>query len=307
LIASDGAAGDFLGYLVALNADAVIALAGSQNGVETTAAYAFAKPAAGWSGTLNEAAKVVVSVQSDGYSALALDGTTMVLGSQGHKVGSNLDEGEAQVYDVSLADFSLSVPAMTIPLDTPSTKTATVRSLNQFAGTVSLGFGPRTVGLAASASPAQVGVSAGGSTTSTLKVAVAANVTPTTFTLTLTGISGTISHSIPVKVTVAASPAGITNVVASLLSVGCVDSAEANALTVAMATVQSDINARNITAAETALAATVTQIRGKGASHFTATCGTRVTFGPATFSPAGVVITDVQSLDAALQKPKLPL
>jgi hypothetical protein len=281
----------------------VIALAGSQNGVETTAAYAFAKPAAGWSGTVNEAAKVVVSVQSDGYSGLGLDGTTMVLGSQGHKVGSNLDQGEAQVYDVSLADFSLSVSPLTIPLDTPSTRTATIRSLNQFAGTLSLGLSPRTVGLAASTSPAQVGLSAGGSATSTLQVAVAANVTPTTFTLTLTGISGTISHSVPVKVTVAASPAGITNVVASLQSVGCVDSAEANALTVALATVQSDINARNITAAETALAAVVTQIKGKGASHFKATCGTR----PATFSPASVVITDVQSLDAALHKPKLPL
>jgi hypothetical protein len=303
LIASDGAAGDFFGYLVAVNSDAVIALAGSQNGVETSAAYAFAKPVAGWSGTVNEAAKVVVSVQSDGYSGLALDGTTMVLGSQGHKVGSNLDQGEAQVYDVSLADFSLSVPALTIPLDTPSTKTATIRSLNQFAGTVSLGLSPRTVGLAASASTAQVGLSAGGSATSTLKVAVAANVTPRTFTLTLTGISGTISHSVPVKVTVAASPAGITNVVESFQSVGCVDSAEANALTVALATVQSDINAHNITAAETVLAAIVTQIRGKGASHFTATCGAR----PATFSPASVVITDVQSLDAALHKPRLPL
>jgi hypothetical protein len=54
LIASDGAAGYFLGYLVAVNSDAVIALAGSQNGVETSAAYAFAKPAAGWSGTVNE-------------------------------------------------------------------------------------------------------------------------------------------------------------------------------------------------------------------------------------------------------------
>jgi hypothetical protein len=252
---------------------------------------------------VNEAAKVVVSVQSDGYSGIGLDGTTLVLGSQGHKVGSKLDQGEAQVYDVSLADFSLSVPALTIPLDTPTTKTATIRSLNQFAGTVSLGLSPRTVGLAASASPAQVGLSAAGAATFSLTVTVAPNVTPTTFTLTLTGISGTISHSVPVKVTVAASPAGIANVVASLQSVGCVDSVEANALTVAMATVQSDIRARNITAAETALAAVVTQIRGKGASHFKATCGAR----PATFSPGGVVITDVQSLDAALHQTRLPL
>jgi hypothetical protein len=70
---------------------------GSQN-----QAYAFVKPGAGWSGTVNETGKVICCSQSptNKFGTIAVSGTTMVLGAQGSTVGSNTTQGEAFVANV---------------------------------------------------------------------------------------------------------------------------------------------------------------------------------------------------------------
>ena len=89
LIASDGAAGDSLGVRVAVDGNTVVATTAALNGSELTGAYAFVKPATGWANTVTETGKVVPSVQSDDFNAIAVDGTTMVLGAQGHAVSAS--------------------------------------------------------------------------------------------------------------------------------------------------------------------------------------------------------------------------
>ena len=63
LRASDGALGDYLGYSVAVSDDFVVAGAygDDDGGSSSGSAYVFEKPGSGWSGTINEAAKLLAS------------------------------------------------------------------------------------------------------------------------------------------------------------------------------------------------------------------------------------------------------
>ncbi len=107
LTASDGAAGDSLGFSVGVSNDGSTIVAGAVSAkvgsnASQGAAYAFVKPASGWV-TANETAKLTASDGSTGdefgYSAgVSSDGSTIVAGAVFAKVGSIASQGAAYVF-----------------------------------------------------------------------------------------------------------------------------------------------------------------------------------------------------------------
>ena len=83
LFASDGLAGDLFGNRVAIEGDTIVVGAQSANG-DRGAAYVFVKPAGGWSGTLNETARLVASdgLANDQLGAsVGISGGVIVVGA----------------------------------------------------------------------------------------------------------------------------------------------------------------------------------------------------------------------------------
>jgi hypothetical protein len=108
-----GAAGAGIGGSVAISGSTVLAGAGTQTdgtNPDEGGAYAFAKPAAGWTGTV---APSLALTPSDGIagdefgSAVAVSGATIVSGAPDRQIGSNQGLGLAYV-------FGLATPAITI-------------------------------------------------------------------------------------------------------------------------------------------------------------------------------------------------
>ncbi len=103
LTASDGAAGDLLGWAVALSGDTLVASAYEDDVGDNDSqgsVYVFVKPADGWaSGT--ETAKLTAS---DGARwdllgvSVAVSGETVVAGAWWDDVGANVDQGSAYVF-----------------------------------------------------------------------------------------------------------------------------------------------------------------------------------------------------------------
>jgi hypothetical protein len=116
LIASDGAANNVLGEFVSIDGDTVVAIAQGP-GSSQNQAYAFVKPPGGWSGTVNEIGKLINPSTSGEFNAIALSGTTMVLGAESTTIGSNNTQGEALVASVT----SQATPVITWPTPSPIT------------------------------------------------------------------------------------------------------------------------------------------------------------------------------------------
>jgi hypothetical protein len=103
LTASDGAAGDQLGFSVGMSSDGSTVVAGAPGaGVGRGAAYAFTKPSPGWrSGP--QAAKLTASdgaaFDALGFSVgVSSDGSTVVAGAPAATVGTNPFQGAAYVF-----------------------------------------------------------------------------------------------------------------------------------------------------------------------------------------------------------------
>ena len=108
LVASDAAAQDLFGVAAGVSGDTIVVGAyrddvGSQ--LNQGSAYIFVKPAAGWSGTRTEAARLFAS---DGAAAddfgfpVAIDADTIVVGA----IGANADRGAAYVFERPAAGWS---------------------------------------------------------------------------------------------------------------------------------------------------------------------------------------------------------
>jgi len=299
LTASPGTANSAFGSLVAASGDTLMIYAAG-----IAKAYVFTKPSAGWAGSLTQVAELSApdGIEDPPGPSIAVDGTTFSIGAPNHAIGQSAEQGWAWIYGGTPADFSLSIPALTIPLAGSGPQDTTVQSLYQFAGVVNLSVSPSVAGVTVNQSPTQVTLSAGSSAVSNIQVSVEPYVTPRTIVLTVTGTSGTTVRRTPFRVRIAPSIAGILSVVNALASQGCIDQPETNGLTLALAKIRNDINAHNIRAAELALAALINQIKTLGAHHFRGTCRLHTV----KFSPAGVVIADLQALEAALDNSRLP-
>ncbi len=105
-------------------------------------------------------------------------------------------------------DFSISATpsTQTVTAGGNTTYTVSTSALNGFTGSVSLGTSGLPTGATASFSPASIS----GSTTSTLTISTLSTTPAATYTITITGVSGSINHSTAVLLTVNAPTGGVT-------------------------------------------------------------------------------------------------
>ena len=104
LVASDGEAGDVFGSNLAVSGDTVVVGAfsddvGSNSGQGS--AYVFVRPAGGWSGLLQESAKLIASDGEPSASfgiSVAVSGDMVVVGAFTADVGNNIGQGSAYVF-----------------------------------------------------------------------------------------------------------------------------------------------------------------------------------------------------------------
>ncbi|GIW43466.1 MAG: hypothetical protein KatS3mg077_0748 [Candidatus Binatia bacterium] len=157
LTASDASSGDQLGYSVAISGDTVIA--GAQQPGGPGKAYVYAKPPAGWSGSISEAAKLVASDGeiSDLFGAAvgfypSVTGGTVVVGAYQDDINPT-DQGSAYVFEFQQTSSGSptsnpSTPTAT-PTDTPSpTVTPTSSSAGPMSPTPTVTPSPSATGSA---------------------------------------------------------------------------------------------------------------------------------------------------------------
>jgi subtilase family serine protease len=134
-----------------------------------------------------------ITIGSNGYSAAA--GYDYVTG-----LGSPLTTNYAPV---TTPDFSISASPSSVTANRGAspTSTITVTSLSRFSDVANLAASV-PAGWGASLSPASVTPSAGGSASSTLTVNVSSNAAAGTYSVTITGTSGSLTHSTSLTVTV---------------------------------------------------------------------------------------------------------
>ena len=88
LLPSDGEAGEKFGESVSISGNTVIVGVrfDDDNGIESGSAYVFVMPAGGWSGTINEGAKLFPSDAEEGHHfgvSVSISGDTIVIGATG--------------------------------------------------------------------------------------------------------------------------------------------------------------------------------------------------------------------------------
>jgi hypothetical protein len=152
------------------------------------------------------------SVVAGGSSTLSLNATSSAFagnypitvfatsGSLTHSTQVNLT--------VTAPDFSISATpsAQTVTARGNTTYTVSTSALNSFTGSVSLGTSGLPTGATASFSPASIS----GSATSTLTISTLSSTPAATYTIMITGISGSINHSTAVLLTVNAPTGSVT-------------------------------------------------------------------------------------------------
>jgi len=113
-------------------------------------------------------------------------------------VSESISHSTTLTVQVTTPDFSISASptSLTIRSGSSGTSTITVKPLNGFTGTVKLSPTAPS-GLTASLNPTSIT-----SGTSTLKITVSSNIRSGTYTVTVTGTSGSLIHSATVRVTV---------------------------------------------------------------------------------------------------------
>jgi hypothetical protein len=171
-----------------------------------------------------------ISSKTTGFSTLTVTTTTSTptgpynytitgMAAVGNATIDQIFIGQLLVEGPPLPDFTMSVTNFTnssIGIRAGQSATETIRlvSVNGFSGSISL-FASLTIipvgltGASASVSPSTVTLSSNGTATATLTInAGFPPYTPASFTVTVTGASGAVSHSISVDVTILPPPPG---------------------------------------------------------------------------------------------------
>jgi len=191
-------------------------------------------------------------------------------------------------FTVLVPDFSVNAASpVTLVVGASGTSSVTVGSIDTFSSAVKLSAsGPSGFQESFSANP--VTPPSNGSKSSTLTISLGPSVTSGSYMVHVTGISGALTHTTTVSVTVNATIAGITNVIGDFLISGAIDkSGIANALTSKLSTAQSFISAGDNQTAVNVLGAAINQLNAQSGKHIAA-------------SAASVLITDMQALQTGL-------
>lgn len=205
----------------------------------------------------------------------------------------------AFTFNLPVGDFSLSpISPLTISAGGSGLANVTVNPANGFSSAVDLTVSGAPMGVMAAPSPTQITPSGGISASSILNVSVSPAVPPTNFTLTVTGTSGTLTHSATADVTVTATTSSIGNLIGDLVGAGCLDNI-ANALTSKLSAAQ---GAANTQTAINILTALKNQINAQAGKHIATACN----IGGVAFSPVTVLLLDVQGVIDSLRVSAIP-
>jgi hypothetical protein len=189
---------------------------------------------------------------------------------------------------------------MTIAASGSASTTVTVNPVSGFSAAVNLSVSGQPAGVTVSLSPNSVTPSGGNSASSVLNVILPSFIVPTNFALTVTGTSGSLSHSTTANVTVTATPSSTTNLIGDLLNAGCIDNAGiANALTSKLSAAQA---AANVQTAINTLTALKNQIQAQAGKHIATSC----VIAGAAFNPVAALLLDVQGLIDGLRVSLIP-
>lgn len=117
LVSSDGENFDDFGFAVSLSGDTALVGALGHDGMLSNigAAYIFVRPGGGWSGTLNETAKLIASDGDEGFDgdlfgrSVAIDGTTALIGAQGTNPIAT-QSGAVYVFERPVGGWASAVP-----------------------------------------------------------------------------------------------------------------------------------------------------------------------------------------------------
>jgi hypothetical protein len=121
--------------------------------------------------------------------------------------------------------------------------------------------------------------------------------TPGAFSLSVTGTSGLLTHSVTAHLTVRASSDGTASVIDALTAAGCIDnSGISGALINKLTEAQQEIDAGQIQQAIRTLNALLNQLLAQSGKHIGSTC----TIDGQTFNPSEVLINDVRAILATL-------
>ena len=208
--------------------------------------------------------------------------------------------GNWDIYVAKLSldpDFSFS-PVAPIAADVggSGSSSVAVNSLDDFNDNIALSVPPSGFTTLFGTNP--VTPPANDSASSLLSLNVGPSVTPGSYMLTVTGISGSLAHTVPVNVTVRATAGGVTQVIGTDQALGCIDnSGISNALTSKLAAAQQLINAGKIQEAINTLTALLHQLEAQAGKHI-GTCIDPVTGQP--FDADAALIADVKALLASL-------
>src|SRR5260370_36351192 len=210
----------------------------------------------------------------------------------------------AYTFNLPVGDFNLSAIApLTISAGGSGSTNIAVNPVNGFSSTVSLSVTGQPAGVTASLVPNQVTPAGGNSASSVLNVSLPSFLVPSNFVLTVTGASGTLSHSTTASVSVTSTTGSITNLIGDLLNAGCIDVAGiANALSSKLSAAQSAIGAGNIQTAINILTALKKQINAQAGKHIATTC----TIAGVALSPVTVLLLHLQGLIDSLCVSMIP-
>src|SRR5713226_7883929 len=197
-------------------------------------------------------------------------------------------------FQVTVVDFSMgAISPVTVPVGGTASASVAVNSVGGFNSAVALSASGAPAGVSVTFNPSSVTPASGGSASSTLTLHLSPMVTPTTFTLTVTGTFEGVSHSTALSVTVTVSSPAISDVIGQMLVVVCVDNAGvANALTSKLTAEQGAIAGGHPKTAINILSAFIDQVHAQSGKHISVSC----TIGGVTFDAALVLITDARSL-----------
>lgn len=202
-------------------------------------------------------------------------------GSQGITATDTANASVTGTFNVTVTDFSLNaIPPITLFVGGTGSGQVAVNSLYGFNSAVTLTVTGMPTGVTASYSATPITPPGGGTASSTLNLSLSPAITPSTFTLTVTGSVGTLTHSTNVTVTVNANSSSVSNVINQITAAGCIDnSGIPTALNSKLAAAQTSISAGDIQTATNTLKALLNQISAQSGKHISTTC----TAGGATF------------------------
>jgi PKD repeat protein len=140
-----------------------------------------------------------------GYTLYTVSGTVL----RGQFVPTNGVFTDAWTISAPVdADFTIAASpvSLTLPAESAGTSTVTLASQGGFSGTILLSTTVSPAGVSASLSPGSVILGSGGSALSTLTVTTTSSTPVGSYTIVVTGASGSLSHSVTISVSVTAGP-----------------------------------------------------------------------------------------------------